>query len=83
MKDRFGVVWIDLAGALPLRTGYVAVKPECFLVSFVAARGEAAIAGEFDVGFVSPMDVHPMVMDHLGHPAKEEWGLDGTARGLN
>jgi len=45
--------------------------------------GGGDVPGELDVGFVSHMDVHPTVMEHLGHPAEASWDLDGYSRGLN
>ena len=45
--------------------------------------GGGSPPGELDAGFISHMDVHPTVMEHLGHPVLADWDLDGIARGLN
>ena len=45
--------------------------------------GGGEVPGELDVGFVSHMDVHPTILEHLGHPPEESWDLDGASRGLD
>ena len=42
-----------------------------------------SVPGEMDVGFVSHLDVHPTVLQHLGHPPEAAWSLDGFVRGLD